>query len=436
VIRLERSRPLRQRQAEFGFVRRARYVERSFKLGIVGATIVLLATLLTALSPGRYLTSWLAARARWTALRTIGLEPDRREIDEDWQRKRVFDISQSRSKLAASFSEYDEPSQRLLSFAGLDPAHALIRSGNFNRTVLLPSTIFEADESGRSYRFRPHVRSVWVRNFPMKGDVKAYFQVLDVPVATQLVSATSATIVEGSVQTTNAWGLRGPEPDRDAAWRGIVLGDSYIQGLFVGDQETPSECLKRDLKKRFEADVEILNTGHLGYSPEQYYYTLKEYAQKFSAQFVVVSFFANDFGDLFEVLEGRGDWEESSYWLNQITDLCNSRAMICLFVPAPWVNQVDGTLQSGFYPGLAANRLTVAGPRYLDPFDAFVDAHLAASNVAELKGSPLTSSPLFNGRIGDGHFSPRGCEVWAETVGRRVYELLMQRDQGRVVTLR
>ena len=40
-----------------------------------------------------------------------------------------------------------------------------------------------------------------------------------------------AQIVDGSTQTTNSWGLRGPEPDMRAAWRGIVLGDSYMQGL-------------------------------------------------------------------------------------------------------------------------------------------------------------------------------------------------------------
>jgi hypothetical protein len=408
-------------------LRRARELERAFKFGIAAGTVALLAILLVALAQGRYLTSWVAARARWAALRSMGLEPDRKEIDDDWRRKRLFDIDQSKAKLASVFAEYDESGQGLLRYAGLDPEHVLIRWGNFNRTVLLPSTVFEADDSGRSYRFRPNVRSIWVRNFPMKGDVKAYFQVPDAPVVSQLVVGTGAAIVDGSTQTTNSWGLRGPEPNLDAPWRGIVLGDSYTQGLFVGDDQTPSECLKRDLKKRLEAEVEILNTGHLGYSPEQYYFTLKEFAERFPSQFVIVSFFANDFGELFEAIEGRGDWEESAYWLNQIFELCNARGMICLFVPAPWVNEIDGVLQSGFYPGLAANLLNSAGTRYLDPFDAFVDAHLAACNEAQRKGNSLTTSPLFNGRIGDGHFSAQGCEVWAREVGRRMFNLIMQR---------
>ena len=79
----------------------------------------------------------------------------------------------------------------------------------------------------------------------------------------------------------------------------------------------------------------MLNTGHLGYSPEQEYYTLREYADRFQPQFVVLSLFANDFGDLFEVLEGKGDWEERKYWLGEITQFCRTRQILCLVVPAP-----------------------------------------------------------------------------------------------------
>ncbi len=223
-----------------------------------------------------------------------------------------------------TFGEYTEAQQRLLQFAGMDPDHVVLRWGNFDKTVMLPATVYEPDESGRSYRLRPGVRSIWVRNFPMKGDVKAFFQVPDRPEAAELVKGTGASIVEGSAQTTNSWGLRGPEPDTRAAWRGIVLGDSYMQGLFVGDDQTPTECLKRDLRKRLGGSVEVLNTGHLGYSPEQYYYSLVEYAPRFPPQFVVVSVFANDFaGDIKVVLEGRGgDWDEGKYWLGRIREFC------------------------------------------------------------------------------------------------------------------
>ena len=72
--------------------------------------------------------------------------------------------------------------------------------------------------------------------------------------------------------------------------------------------------------------VELLNTGHLGYSVEQYYFSLVEYAGRFPPQFVVVSIFANDFaGEVNDVLEGRGgDWDEGKYWLGRIRDFCSA----------------------------------------------------------------------------------------------------------------
>ena len=86
--------------------------------------------------------------------------------------------------------------------------------------------------------------------------------------------------------------------------------------------------LEGDLKKRLGAPVEILNTGHLGYSPERVLSLPRGICRAFTPQFVVVSIFANDFaGDIKEVLEGRGgDWEEGKYWLGRIRQFCGPRA--------------------------------------------------------------------------------------------------------------
>jgi len=420
------------RQRVFAFIQRAERLERTFKFAITMATVCLLAFFLAVTSPGRYLSTWVSARARRLALKAVGLPVERAEIDADWQRKRLFDIEQSRGTLAATYAEYPPAMQRLLRFAGLDPDHALVRWGNFDRTVLLPSAVFEADRTGRSYRFRPNMRSIWIRNFPVRGPVKAYFPVPDLPELSDLVKGTGAQIVEGSNQTTNSWGLRGPEPDLGARWRGIVLGDSYMQGLFVGDRETPSECLKRDLTARLGAPVEILNTGHLGYSPEQYYYTVLQFAERFTPQFVVVSFFANDFGDFQEVLEGKGDWEESNYWFGRIRQHSFSRGFDCIFVPAPWVNQIEGPQMAGNYPGKISNILEVTGPQYLDPIADFADAQLAIRNRANRMRLPSTASPFFNGRIGDAHFSARGAEIWAAAVGRRLGLLVESRRLAQI----
>jgi hypothetical protein len=415
---VRRSRP---RQRRFRFIERAETLERVFKITVLVGTVVLVVGLVFALPVGRYWSTWLFTRTRWLAQSAVGLKPDHSEIERDWRRRRLFDVTSARNSLSATFAEYPPTMQRLLRFAELDPDHALVRWGNFDRTVLLPGNIFEADDTGRSYRFRPNVRSIWVRNFPVKGQVKAYFQVRDLPEVADLLKGTGATVVEGSAQTTNSWGLRGPEPNLKASWRGIVLGDSYMQGLFVGDHETPSECLKRDLESRLQAPVEILNTGHLGYSPEQYYYTLLEFGRRFPPQFVVVSIFANDFGgDVESVFQGNGDWEEARYWLWRVREYCSERDAVFLVVPAPWVKQIEEPQLAGNYPGKFSNVLEATGLEYLDPIEDFVNAHLEAKLKLRKSGSHPTGNTLFNGRVGDAHFSAEGCRVWAKAVGQRL----------------
>ena len=425
IARLPRARLT---QGVLPFRARSRRFERAFKRAILIATGSVIVFMVAGTTPGRYLTAYAISWARAYARKTIGLPPDRAAIAADWTRKRLFDVQQATRKHAAAYPEYTPALKRVLEYAGLDPAHALVRWGNFNKTVLLPATIFEPDDTGRSYRFRPTTRSIWIREFPMKGEVKAFFQVIDGPQVADLLKGTGAQIVAGSEQTTNSWGLRGPEPDPSVERKGIVLGDSYMQGLFVDDANTPTEQLKRALAERLHTPVEILNTGCLGYSPEQYYYTLRAFAERFPPSFVVVSIFGNDFGDLLEALEGRGDWDESAYWLDEIRSYCFARRIICLVVPAPWVNQIEGQLRAGNYPGMAANRLNGIGADYLDPTPEFANAQLAAVIATARAGDVLTGSPLFNGRIGDGHFSVAGASVWARVVARRLALLIEGRE--------
>ena len=76
--------------------------------------------------------------------------------------------------------------------------------------------------------------------------------------------------------------------------------------MFIGDDETPPECLQR--RSRGPAQDPGLDPEHrrLGYSPEQYYYSLIAFADRFRPHFVVVSLFTNDFGDGIDVSTRRG----------------------------------------------------------------------------------------------------------------------------------
>ena len=141
----------------------------------------------------------------------------------------------------------------------------------------------------------------------------------------------------------------------------------------------------------------------------------------------MISIFANDFGEFHDVLEGRGDWDEGSYWLSMIRDFCFAHEIERLFVAAPWLNQIDGPEMAGNYPGKIANVLEATGLAYLNPIADFANAELEIRNRLRALGPTAGPSVLFNGRIGDGHFSGRGAEIWAAAVGRRMALLIQKR---------
>ena len=428
-IPLKIRRSGRCRQADFPFIERSRRRQRWFKRLIALTTCLAIALILRASPWGRYGTATGASMAREAVRRLLGLPRPRSEVDAAWERSRRLGIEASRRGLDRVFAEADPAYRRLMQYAGLDPGHGLLRWGNYDQTLLLPATIFEPDDQGRSYRLKPRTRSIWLRNLTLKSDVLMFFLVPDEPGLADAIRGTPAVPVERSRQTTNSWGLRGPEPELDAPLRGIVLGDSFMQGMFVGDDATPPECLRRYLQGHLKTRVSILNTGVLGYSPEQYYHSLLTFAERFQPHFVVVSLFTNDFGDLHEVAtKGRGDWDEGSYWLQKIVDYCRSRQWPHLVVPAPYAPGLLSKRRAGHYPGMITNVLDLNSLMFLDPTDDFIDAHLEVVIDGERKGRRQQGCTLFNEDIGDGHFSAAGSEVWASSVGHRLV-LLLERDR-------
>jgi lysophospholipase L1-like esterase len=209
-----------------------------------------------------------------------------------------------------------------------------------------------------------------------------------------------------------------------APYRGLVLGDSYMQAILIGDDETPPACLERYLSNEWKAPVSILNTGHLGYSPEQYYYTLREYGDQFRPQFVVVSICSNDFGDPFDASAGDGGWEEGEYWLELIHQYCNTRNILCLITPVPDESRVTGPRKGGEFQGKLMKIAPFSSLHYVDAIDDFVDEHLRAVRDGAKRGERPYKSVLYNGQYNDGHFSPRGAEVWARAIGRRLALLI------------
>jgi lysophospholipase L1-like esterase len=427
------SRPIfrwragRLRQLSLPFLSRRLGRERRFKRAILTITVLAAGAILHVFSRGDHLSVAIDTWARRIFGESLRPSQSRAERDEAWKRFRLSSIERTRPQVERFFTQADPAFQGLMRYAGMDPGHGLLRWGNYDWTLLLSSKVFEADDR-LSYRMRPATRSIWLRNLKTPGLGAAFFLVPDGPGLAGAIRGTKAVPLESSRQTTNSWGLRGPEPEARAPLRGIVLGDSYMQGMFIGDDETPPERLRRYLEREMAARVSILNAGVMGYSPEQYYYSLMEFAERFQPHFVVVSVFANDCGKVFDATgRGVGDWQEGKYWLEKIIQDCKSHGRQYIIVPAPFELNLLGKRKPGYYPGALVNLLNLDSPTYLDPMEDFLNAHLRERVGARREGRPAQGCLLFNDDIDDNHFSAAGADVWAESVGRRLVLLLDDR---------
>jgi hypothetical protein len=406
-------------------VRRERR-ERGYKRIITCATLLTVVVLVLAVPAGRYHLLLLGSRARAElARRLVGLAPDRAQIEAEWSLRRQRSTEETKKRLTSFYEGTTEEMRALFRTAGMDPEHGLIRYGRGDQTFLISPQVFEPDAHGRSYRLRPSTRSVWLRQITLRNGPFGLFQVLDTPAHREAAARAGGIVDLGSIQNTNSWGLRGPEPDPSAPVRGVVLGDSFMQAMFNGDRDTPPLLLEKYLESAWNVRVSILNTGHIGYSPEQYYYTLREYGERMRPQFVVVSVCPNDFGDGFDVLRGRGDWfAEAEYWLDQIQMWCRGRDTTCILVPVPTHIQLESTRNDAAYPGQVSAIFHAQAARYCDPLNDFVDEHLRLAALQLKAGRSPGSSRLFNREISDDHFSPQGAALWAEVVGRRLVRVL------------
>ncbi|HWE39282.1 MAG TPA: SGNH/GDSL hydrolase family protein [Isosphaeraceae bacterium] len=425
IVRRVASRADRQRWLP-PFVRRRR-LETIFRAAMVAATVLTVALLIVGTPFGQYATTRLYRHGRMAAERALGLEPDRDRVDADWRAFRARGVDQTRARFRTAYANASPGFRELLKVAGMTPDDAVIRWANYDWTLVLPSKVFEVDDSGRSYRLRPNTRSFLLEHLALTEDVKGFFYIPDTPEVRAAMAGTPATIASGSEMTVNSWGCRGPEPDPSATIRGIVLGDSFMQGFLIGDAQAPPAVLERTLSERFGERVSVLNAGVLGYSTEQYYYTLKPYAERFDPHFVVVAPFANDFGEGEDVLKGKADWEDARHWLDLILSYCRTRRIACVVAPVPPEMEVAGIRKEGQYPAMLTMVASLSGPDYCYPVEDFVDEHISRMNALAAQGRRPARSPLYNGHVNDHHFSPVGATIYARAVARRVAGLIEAR---------
>ena len=403
--------------------------DRLFRVAILASTAVV-ACVATVSSPAARALLRTAPREAAVLLeRAVGVPPNRDEIDAIWSVRRARGVEVVEEKLAKFYRGTTPEMRRLFDVAGMAPGEGVVRWGFGDGAFVVSSRVFEPDDHGRAYRMRPNVRSIWLRQITLKDGLFGMFQVLDEP-ETLAVAARAGAIPDlGSRQTTNSWGCRGPEPDPGAPIRGIVLGDSFMQGMFLDDAHTPSVLLERDLAAALGTKVSVLNTGHIGYSPEQYFHALTAYYDRLRPNFAVVSVCPNDFGDGPTVMMGGGDWDEAEYWLDQIAQFCRTRSIACVLVPVPVEDELLGHRDHIEYPSRVPVVFDGGPTSYRSLTDSFTDEHLRLAIAARSAGKFTSYSPLYNGQISDNHFSEAGSALWAKLIARRLAYLFEFRNE-------
>jgi hypothetical protein len=401
------------RQGRLAFMTALERRERAFKRSIVALTAVAVVGLAAGTRMGRNATGALVVRGRALVDRAVGMPPERSEYDARLRETRLANAAAAREALA-QVAPADSALGVFLREARMDAGSAVVRWGNIDRSIVLSSAVFEPDDE-RSYRLRPGVRSVWAIGLSFQKTL-ALFLIPDTPQAREAARLAGGHVVPESVQTTNSWGCRGPEPDTKAPVRVMVLGDSMMQGALVGDAQTPPVRLEAELAEALGAPVSVLNTGHVGYSPEQYEASLRVFHDRFRPQYVVINITDNDFGDL----RNPADWAEGEYWIDRIAEYCSQHSIEFLLVPAPEARSLLGRRDIGRFQAHVDKMFKRGGINYVDPLESFTDRFIRLRNEQMRLGQPLTE-PLYNLHLlGDRHFSALGSELWAKVVARRV----------------
>src|SRR6185312_10127708 len=152
----------REHQRRLPFLERTEGLERRFKRAIAGLTLAAVCAVVLASPLLRYNVLSALLQTRSTTARWLGLPPDRWAIDAEWRVRRSYQVATTRRTYRSVYAAASPATRKLLDYGGLSPDDAVFRWGNYNQLFVLPSKVFAPDDAGRSYRMRPHTRSVWL----------------------------------------------------------------------------------------------------------------------------------------------------------------------------------------------------------------------------------------------------------------------------------
>jgi hypothetical protein len=99
------------------------------------------------------------------------------------------------------------------------------------------------------------------------------------------------------IEETNSRGLRGPELTYEKApgvYRVLLLGDSFLEGYTVNFDDLVSERVRKQLEKRLDRPVEVVNGGTVGYSTDQELLFYEREGRRYQPDATVLLFYVND----------------------------------------------------------------------------------------------------------------------------------------------
>ena len=151
-----------------------------------------------------------------------------------------------------------------------------------------------------------------------------------------------------------------------------------MQGMFNDDEGYPAAPPQRYLQSEWKRPVTVVNTGHIGYSPEQYYYSLWNIGDRVKPQFVVVSVCPNDFGDGMAVLRGEGDWSRRGRILagRDPPVVVRRTPRSASWCPSRRTSRSRGFGRTSPDPGPICRVFRTLSFRYCDPLNDFTDEFL------------------------------------------------------------